>query len=86
MLQKQNKYNWFNAELNTHLEGAHERLVHTHHGTGIVKLPTIVRSREEGDELPLCEKLITIFHHLRTEIRVVNTTYSKQKHENEFSS
>lgn len=72
--------------LNTHLEGAHERLVHTHHGTGVVKLPTIVRSREEGDELPLREKLITIFHHLRTEIRLLIPHIAKQKHENEFSS
>lgn len=50
-----------------YLEGAHERLIHTHHGAGIVKLSAVVGSREQGDELPLCEKLVTIFHHLQTE-------------------
>lgn len=51
----------------SHLEGAHERLVHAHHGTGVVKLSAVVGSREQSDELPLCEKLITIFHHLKTD-------------------
>lgn len=50
----------------THLEGAHERLVHAHHGAGVVKLSAVVRSREQGDELPLREKLVAIFHHLET--------------------
>jgi len=33
-------------EEETDLEGAHERLVYTHHGSSVVKLSAVVRSRE----------------------------------------
>ena len=39
------------------LERAHECFIDRHHGTGIVKLSTVVWRREEGDELPASEKL-----------------------------
>ncbi len=59
----------------THLKRAHEWLIHTHHSTGVVKLPAVVWRWEQSDQLPLCKELITIFNHLR------NTTHSlKLKH------
>ena len=48
-----------------YLEGAHERLIHTHHGTSIVKLPTIVWGRKQSHQLPFSKELITILHHLK---------------------
>ena len=48
----------------THLEGAHQCLVHTHHGSSIVKLPTVVGSREEGHQLTLGKELVAILYHL----------------------
>ena len=33
------------------LEGAHERVVDGHHGTGVVELSAVVRGREDGNEL-----------------------------------
>lgn len=52
-----------------HLEGAHERLVHTHHGPGIIKLSAVVGSREQSDKLPLGEKFITIFYNLWADMK-----------------
>lgn len=49
----------------TYLERAHEGLIHTHHGTSVVKLPTIVRRWEQSDELPLRKKFIAILNNLR---------------------
>lgn len=50
------------------LEGAHECLVHTHHGPGVVELSAVVRRGEQRDQLPLGEELVTVLHHLhRTE-------------------
>lgn len=48
-----------------YLEGAHQRLVYTHHPPGIVKLPAVVGSGEQGDQLPLGEKLVPILHDLK---------------------
>ena len=48
-----------------YLEGAHERLIHTHHGTSVVKLPTIVWGRKQSHQLPFSKELITILHHLK---------------------
>lgn len=48
----------------THLEGAHQRLIHAHHGACVVELPTVVGCREEGDELALGKELVAILHHL----------------------
>jgi hypothetical protein len=48
-----------------HLEGAHERLVDAHHGARVVELAAVVGRAEDGDQLPLCEELVPILHHLR---------------------
>lgn len=48
-----------------YLKRAHESLIHTHHGTSIVKFPTIVGCREQGDQLSLCKKLIAILNNLQ---------------------
>jgi len=47
-----------------YLEGAHQCLVYTHHAPGIVKLPAVVGGGEQGDQLPLGEKLVPILHDL----------------------
>ena len=49
-----------------YLEGAHQCLVYTHHAPGIVKLPAVVGGGEQGDQLPLGEKLVPILHDLRS--------------------
>merc|ERR550532_3531628 len=46
------------------LEAAHERLVYGHHRTSIVKLSAVVGRAEQGDELALGKKLITVLHDL----------------------
>ena len=46
------------------LEGAHERLVDGHHGTGVVELAAVVGRREESDQLALREELVAVLHHL----------------------
>lgn len=47
-----------------YLEGAHKSLVNTHHCACIIKLPTVVRGRKEGHQLPFGKKLIAVFYHL----------------------
>ena len=49
----------------TYLERAHERLINRHHSTGIVKLPTIVGSRKQSDQLSFREKFITVLDNLQ---------------------
>lgn len=51
------------------LEGAHQRLVHRHHGTRVVELSAVVGRREERDQLPLGEELVPVFHDLRQRFR-----------------
>ena len=46
------------------LEGAKKTLINTHHGTGIVKLSTVVGGAKQGDELAFREELVTILHDL----------------------
>jgi len=46
------------------LEGAHQGLIDAHHSPSIVELSTIVWSREEGHELPLCKEFISILDNL----------------------
>ena len=50
--------------LDIYLEGAHECLVHRHHAPGVIKLSTVVGGREQGDQLPFGEKLVTVFDNL----------------------
>ena len=47
-----------------YLEGAHQCLVHRHHPPGVIKLSTVVGGREQRDELPFGEKLVTVFDNL----------------------
>lgn len=35
-----------------------------HEGAGIIEMSTVIRSREERDQLPFAEKLITVLHNL----------------------
>lgn len=53
----------------THLKGAHECLVYTHHGSSIVKLPTVVWCRKYCYKLPLSEELIAVFYNLQQRIQ-----------------
>ena len=46
------------------LEAPHEGSSMLIYGSRIVRLATVVGSTEERDELPLCEELVAIFHHL----------------------
>lgn len=46
------------------LEGAQQTLVDAHHGTGIVKLATVVGSTEECDKLALGEELVAVLNNL----------------------
>ena len=48
----------------THLERAHQGLVHAHHRTRVVELPAVVGSAENGDQLALCKELITVLDDL----------------------
>lgn len=48
------------------LEGTHQRFVNAHHGSRVVKLPTVVGSRKNSHQMSVCEKLISILHHLMT--------------------
>jgi len=48
----------------TDLEGTHERLINTHHCSSVVKLSTVVRSREQCHQLTLGKELIAILYHL----------------------
>jgi hypothetical protein len=47
-----------------YLEGAHQSLVNRHHSTSIVKLSTVIWSREKGDQLTLGKEFIPILHNL----------------------
>lgn len=47
-----------------HLKRAHEGLVHTHHGSSVVKLPAIVRCRKQRHQLSLCKKFIAVLNNL----------------------
>ena len=48
----------------TDLKGAHESLIDTHHGTGVVELTAVVRCREQSHQLALGKELIAVFNHL----------------------
>ena len=52
-----------------YLEGAHEGLVHTHHGTRVIELAAIVRRRKESHQLPPSEELVPVLHDLQDAVR-----------------
>lgn len=58
----------------SHLKGAHERLIHAHHGSSVVKLSAVVWRREQSDELPLGEKFVAVLDHLQRGSERVNMT------------
>lgn len=58
----------------SHLEGAEQALINTHHGAGIVKLAAVVGRRKEGDQLAFAEKLVAVLDYLMStanEVHVV---------------
>jgi len=57
-------YPWHTRVMQTHLERAHQRLINTHHGSGVVKLSTVVRCWEQSHQLTLGKELVAIFYHL----------------------
>jgi len=50
----------------TNLEGAHQRLINTHHRAGVVKLSAVVWCREQSYQLTLGKEFIAVFYHLST--------------------
>lgn len=48
------------------MEAAEVRLVHFKNSSSVVKLPTVVRSTEDGYQLALSEKLIPILDNLHS--------------------
>ena len=59
-----------------YLEGAHEGFIHTHHAACIVKLPAVVWSWEECDQLAFGKELIAILHNLLEDTGHYSTAYS----------
>ena len=61
----------------SHLEWAHESLIHWHHSPGIVELSAVVGSWEESDQLALGEEFVSILHNLRSHawwvLRIINS-------------
>lgn len=57
-----------------YLEWAHERLVDAHDGAGVVELAAEVWRWEEGDQLALGEKLVTVFDHLMKKYTLVESS------------
>lgn len=47
-----------------YLKGAHEPVIHAHHGTRVVKLSAVVWRRKERHQPAFREKLVTVLHHL----------------------
>ncbi len=47
------------------LEGAHEGLVHRHHGARVVELAAVVGRGEQRHQLSLREELVAVLNHLR---------------------
>ena len=64
------------------LERAHQIRVHTHHGSSVVELATIVRSGEDGDQLPPREKLVAILYDLVSSADQVQTRSRKELRDN----
>lgn len=49
-----------------YLKGTHESLVDAHHGTRVVKLPTVIGGGKQSYQLPFCKELVAIFDHLES--------------------
>ena len=47
-----------------YLKRANKCLINSHHSTSIVKLSTVIRSREDGYKLPVSKEFISVFHDL----------------------
>lgn len=46
------------------LEAAHESFINAHHGTGIIELSAVIRSREEGHKLTSGKEFVTVLNDL----------------------
>lgn len=46
------------------LKTAAQIFIYTHHSTTIIELSAVIRGREYRDQLPLIEKLISVFYNL----------------------
>lgn len=55
---------WLKPEEITNLERAKETLIDAHHGTGIVKLATVVGGAKQRDQLAFRKELVAIFDDL----------------------
>lgn len=67
----------------TYLEGAHQCLIHTHHGTCIIEFTTVVGCREERYQLTFCKELISILDDLKDDQQVIitcNINHQKTSH------
>ena len=53
----------------THLEGAHQRVVHAHHSPRVVKLAAVVWRAEDGDQLAPRKELVPLLNNLHTRSR-----------------
>lgn len=68
-----------------YLERAHKGFINAHHATCIVKLPTVVWSREKCDQLAFGKELISILHNLREDTWHYSNAYSNQYQETNFN-
>ena len=66
----------------TNLERAQQALIHTHHGSGIVKLAAIVGCAEERNQLSLGEELVTIFDNLMSAAYQVHVMLLQEPRDN----
>lgn len=48
----------------TNLERTQQTLIHTHHGTCIIKLAAVIRSAEQGHKLSFAKELVAVLHNL----------------------
>ena len=61
-----------------HLETAHERLVDDHHSGRVIKFTTIIRRGENGNQLPLGEKLVAVLDDLMSAANEIQIVRSKE--------
>jgi len=64
----------------TYLEGAQQCFIHAHHCTRIVELSTVIWCRKQRDQMPLCEKLVPVFHDLLPKKNLEKMKVSKRNH------
>lgn len=60
------------------LKWTHQRLIHAHHSTRILKLPTVVGSTENCHQLPLRKELVSLLYHLMGSAHQVNVMFFQE--------